>query len=93
VQKLKFNLGRLNKVGSGPAAALAGLLQFEYQSLSRNAKTHPCTLALMQAKAKNTGECKVISISERNHDAEALEFNSYLLARSGNTILEIQKTT
>ncbi len=90
VVKLKTNINRLRQVESGPSDALAALLQFEYQSLSNNAKTHPCTLALAQAKARNPQRCSVLSISQRNHDAEALEFNSYILAKNGDAIIEIR---
>lgn len=90
VMRLRMNLSQLRKSGGGPSAILAELLQFEYTSLSNNAKSHPSTLALAEAKAKTTQQCSVLSVSQRNHDAEALEFNSYILAKNGSAIIEIK---
>jgi hypothetical protein len=92
VVKLKANINRLRQVRNGPSDALAALLQIEYQSLSDNAKVHPCTLALARVKTRTPQRCSVLSVSLRNHDAEALEFNSYILSKNGDAIIDIRNT-
>jgi DNA-binding MurR/RpiR family transcriptional regulator len=91
IRRLRTNLARLKLVGSGSSGALAVLLQVEYQSLSDNARSHPCTLALAEVKAKSNQQCVVLSVSQRNHDSEALDFNSYIFAKKGNAIIQIKQ--
>ncbi len=93
MRRLRSNLTRLRKISKGPSAVLAEILGIEYDGLCNNAKFHVCSLALAETKSKTNERCTVVSISGRNHDAEALEFNSYILEKSGEPIVEINRTS
>ena len=92
MRRLRSNLTRLRRISKGPSAVLAEILGIEYDSLSANARFHACSLALAAVKSKTNERCTVVSISGRNHDAEALEFNSYLLEKAGTPIVGINRT-
>jgi hypothetical protein len=93
MQRLRSSLNRLRSISSGPASILAEILRVEYENLSLNARFHACSLALAEAKAKTSERCTVVSISGRNHDAEALEYNSYILEKTGEPIIEVKRAS
>jgi hypothetical protein len=89
IMKLRANINRLNQSGSQPARTLAGLLQLEYKSLSTHVKQNPCTQALSDVMSKLSGSSSILILSSRNHDAEALAFNSFIQSQKGNAVINI----
>ena len=89
IGRLRANINRLNRADSKPAAALLGLLQFEYKSLGLNSQSNPCTRSLNEVLAKTNRLSTLIVISCHNHDAEALAFNMHSLAGKGNTVVNV----
>ncbi len=90
VNRLRANLSRLNSLDSEASKTLAQLLQLEYKSLEENAKTNPASQALLEGLAKVERGANLVIISRRNHDAEALAFNIFSLARRGQAIIEVE---
>lgn len=88
VERLRVNLFRLRQVGSPPAKALSSLLEIEYRNLERMARESPATAALLKGIKRGSRESNLVIISERNHDAEALAFNSFELGRRGYAVIE-----
>ena len=89
VSRLQANISRLNHPVSQPAESLRELLQIEFKSLSRNAKSNPCTAALNEVMKKTYPQSTVIVISDRNYDAEALAFNLHTLIVKGNAVISV----
>ncbi len=89
VERLRANLFRLRQVDSQPAKALSSLLEIEYRNLEREARENPATTALLEGLKKAGRESNLVVLSERNHDAEALAFNSFELGRRGYAVIEI----
>jgi hypothetical protein len=89
VSRLQANISRLNHPVSQPAESLRELLQIEFKSLSRNAKSNPCTAALNEVMKKTNPQSTVIVISDRNYDAEALAFNLHTLIVKGNAVISV----
>ncbi|MFC1977941.1 DUF58 domain-containing protein [Chloroflexota bacterium] len=89
ITRLRANISRIRFAKSQAAEVLAQLLQLEYKSINNNAKLNPATKALEQAFAKVDKKSNVVIISNRNHDAEALAFNTYDLIRKGNAVITI----
>ncbi|MDD5701556.1 MAG: DUF58 domain-containing protein [Dehalococcoidales bacterium] len=89
INRLQSNLRRVSQADSPPARVLAGLLRMEYQSLSLIAKTSPCTGALSRFMDKGGSKATFVVISGYNHDAEALSFNTYILSRNGNSVINL----
>ncbi len=89
IGRLRANLSRLCLVEGHPASALAGLLRAEYRSLGDNARSNPCTRALNEVRTGASEQSAVVVISQRNHDAEALAFNSFAVTRSGGAFISI----
>lgn len=89
VSRLKSNINRLG-YGTSPASkVLLKLLQIEYRNLSNQAAAHPATKALDDAFAKVDKQSNIVVISRRNHDAEALAFNTFRYKRKGNSVITI----
>ena len=89
VIRLRANINRIQFAKSEASKVLAQLLQLEYKSLSNNARLDPASKALSAALAKGDRESNIVIISHRNHDAEALAFNEFILAREGKTVITI----
>ncbi len=89
LMRLRSNLGRLRNVESQAARALTDLLQSEYKSLGDEARSHPSNRALSKALGRVKEQCSVVVVSLRNHDAEALAFNSSLLTRQGTAVISV----
>jgi hypothetical protein len=89
VIRLRSNINRLAQFENQPTVKLRELLRIEYKSLSNNALTSPCTGALNGALASADRQSTIISISQRNHDAEALAFMIDSLTQKGNPVVTI----
>jgi hypothetical protein len=89
VSRLRSNIRRLEQVSGQPSRVLRELLQFEFHNLKNEAGSSPVTRAMASVKAKVNQECSVISISRRNHDAEALAFTAYALSQKGQRLIDI----
>jgi len=89
VARLRANINRVRFVESKTAEVLAQLLQLEYKNLNNTARLNPATKALTEAFAKVDKQSNIVIISHRNHDAEALAFNTFSFARKGNAIITV----
>jgi len=89
ITRLRANISRIQFAESQASKVLAQLLQLEYKSINNNAKLNPATKALTEAFAKVDKKSNVVIISNRNHDAEALAFNTYDLIRKGNAVITV----
>lgn len=89
VARLRANINRVRFAEGKAAKVLAQLLQLEYQNLSNNARHNPATKALSEVLAKVDRQSSIVIISQRNHDAEALAFNTFSFARKGNAVISV----
>ena len=89
VGRLRANIGRIRYTESKAARVLTELLRFEYTSLSNAARFNPVTQALQEAFMKVDKQSNIVVISQRNHDAEALAFNTFSFQRRGNAVIAI----
>ena len=89
VARLKANINRIRFAESKASEVLAQLLQVEYNNLSNKAKLNPATRALSEVLNKVEKRSNLVVISQRNHDAEAIAFNTFSFARSGNAIIDV----
>ena len=89
VARLRANLIRTRSGKSEASRVLAQLLQIEYRNLDADARHHPATSALRSALAKAGSQSSIVVISQRNHDAEALAFDSFSYARKGLAVISI----
>ena len=89
VTRLRANISRIRFAESKPSKVLLQLLQLEYKSLSDNARLNPATKALSEVLAKVDKHSNIVIISHRNHDAEALSFNTFHFAKKGNAVITV----
>ena len=89
VARLRANLSRIRFVESKASNVLGQLLQLEYKNLSNNAKLNPATKALTEVFGKADKQSNIIIISHRNHDTEALAFNTFYFSRKGNAVIDV----
>ena len=89
VARLRANINRIRLAKSKASEVLAELLQLEYRTLNSNARLNPATKALSEALAKGDKQSSIVIISHHNHDAEALAFNTFNLARKGNAVITV----
>lgn len=89
VTRIKANMGRIRYSESQAARVLTELMQLEYRSLSNAAKLNPATRALSKVFDKVDKQSNIIIISHRNHDAEALVFNTFVFTKKGNAVINI----
>lgn len=89
VTRLRASIGRLGAAEGRAARVLAGLLQLEYRSLDIGARQNPATAALAGVFSRVDRQAGVLVISQRNHDAEAIAFNTFDLARRGNKVIDV----
>ncbi|MFC1948719.1 DUF58 domain-containing protein [Chloroflexota bacterium] len=89
VSRLRANINRIHLAESEASKALTELLQLEYRSLDKNARLNPATQALSEVFAKADRQSTVVIISQHNHDAEALVFNTFELERRGNAVIKV----
>jgi uncharacterized protein (DUF58 family) len=89
VARLRANISRIRFAKSKASQVMAQLLQLEYKNLNNAAKLNPATKALTEAFAKVDKQSNIVIISHRNHDAEALAFNTFSFTRKGNAVITI----
>jgi uncharacterized protein (DUF58 family) len=101
VSRLRANMSRISSVKGTASMVLLELLRLEYQNLSNatrrleyqnlsNATRHnPATKALLEGLEKAGRQSNIVLISQRNHDAEALAFNTFRLANKGNAVISV----
>ncbi|MFC2035302.1 DUF58 domain-containing protein [Chloroflexota bacterium] len=89
VARLRANINRIRFVESTASRGLTQLLELEYKVLNDNARFNPATKALTEAFTKVDKQSNIVIISHRNHDAEALAFNTFIFARKGNSVITV----
>lgn len=89
VVRLRANMNRIRYTESRSVKVLFELLQMEYTNLSNTARLNPATKALTGVFAKVDEQSNIVVISQRNHDAEALAFNTFNYERKGNSVITI----
>ena len=89
VVRLRANMNRIRSTESKAVEVLSELLQMEYRNLSATARVNPATKALSEVFAKVDKQSNIVVISNRNHDAEALAFNTFTYERKGNSVITI----
>ncbi len=89
VSRLRANIGRIQFAESQASKVLAQLLQLEYKNLQGNARLNPATRALSETLGKVDRQSNIVIISQYNHDAEALAFNVFELARKGSAVITV----
>ena len=89
VARLRANISRIRFAESKASKVLVQLLELEYQNLNNNAKLNPATKALSEVFAEVDKRSNIVIISHRNHDAEAIAFNTFSFARKGNAVITI----
>lgn len=89
VSRLRANIARTRSGKSEASLILARLLEIEYRNLRSSAKLNPATSALQSALAKADRESNIVVISQRNHDAEALAFDTFRYARKGHAVITV----
>jgi hypothetical protein len=89
VSRLRANIERLRNLDSPSSSALVQLLQMEYKNLESNATLNPAIQTLSSALIRADRESSIVVISQRNHDAEALAFSSFDLARKGYAVISL----
>ena len=87
--RLRANIMRTRSGKSEASRVLARLLQIEYRNLDADARHHPATSALQSALAKAGSQSSIVVISQRNHDAEALAFDSFSYTRKGHAVITV----
>ena len=89
VVRLRANMNRIRYTESKAVKVLFELLQMEYNNLSRIARVNPATKALNEVFTRVDKQSNIVVISQRNHDAEALAFNTFSYERKGNSVITI----
>jgi hypothetical protein len=79
----------LTSVVAQAKSVLAQLLQIECRNLDADTRRHPATSALRSNLAEADSQCSIVVISQRNHDAEALAFNTFICARKGHAVITV----
>jgi uncharacterized protein (DUF58 family) len=89
VTRLVANISRVRSVESKASSVMVQLLQMEYKNLASGAGQNPATRALAEVFTRVDRQANIIIISHRNHDAEAIAFNTFRLARQGNAVITV----
>jgi hypothetical protein len=89
VSRLRANIARTRSGKSEASLILARLLQIEYGNLRSTARRNPATGALQSALAKADRQSNIVVISQRNHDAEALAFDTFSYTRKGHAVITV----
>jgi hypothetical protein len=90
ITRLRRNMNRIQSSESKAANVLLELMRIEFKSIGDNAKQNPATRALIEALAKAEKQSNIIIISQRNHDAEALAYNTLAYTTKGNSVISIE---
>jgi hypothetical protein len=83
IVRLRANISRLASVGGDSARVLSQLLSIEYDNVISDAVANPATLAVNKAINNSNLQSTFIVVSGLNHDANAIEFNHFLLTKKG----------
>jgi uncharacterized protein (DUF58 family) len=89
VARLRANMSRIRLIEGKAAGVLAQLLQLEYHSLCHNIRLHPATKALTEVFGKTDKQSNIVIISHRNHDAEALAFQTSSFTQRGHAVINV----
>ena len=89
VARLRANMNRIRSTESQAVKVLSELLQLEYRNLSNTARVNPATKALNEVFTRVDKQSSIVIISHRNHDAEALAFNTFSYQRKGNSVIAV----
>lgn len=89
VGRLRANISRLGPAGSDAARVLLELLKIEYANLNDTARVNPSTKALAEVFGKVDKQANIVVISQRNHDAEAMAFNTFNFTTRGNAVIAV----
>jgi hypothetical protein len=89
VTRLRGNITRLGFSDNAAAQTLRQLLQMEYKNLGNIVKENPVSRAIETTLKKSGQQATVMVISQHNHDAEVLAFQTARLASQGNKIINI----
>jgi type IV secretory pathway VirB2 component (pilin) len=89
IDRLKANISRLRFSENTASMVISGLLQLEYRSLKLGSRLNPATRALSDVSGRIDRQSNVVIISSRNHDGEALAFNTHMLLRKGNAVINV----
>ncbi len=92
IGKLKRSITLLKQATPGATHQLLGMLEFEFQAIKEATKNHPATLALLLATEHISPPAIIISLSQLNHDAEALPLTLDRLSKRGFTTIPIEVT-
>ena len=87
--RLRDDITRISQVKTEASEKLADLLKLELENHRREAEQNPATQALMTAFLRTDRKSNVLIISNRNHDAVALEFNTAVWAKRGNAVIPL----
>ncbi len=90
ISKLKRNITLLKQATAEPAQRLLNMLNFEFQAIEEATKNHPATLALSLATEHTTPPAIIVSVTQLNHDAEALLITTDRLSKRGFTTMPIE---
>jgi uncharacterized protein (DUF58 family) len=91
VLRLGRRVARLLEAGTGPAARLARILQFEYLAVLTRARRHPASEALRRAAALVVPPAAVLVLSADAGDSEAFEVALGHLGARGFHRLEVRE--
>jgi hypothetical protein len=89
VARLRADAQRVRSGKSEASRVLARLLHIENENLRGSARRNPATSALQSALAKADRQSNIVVISERNHDAEALAFDTFSYTRKGHAVISV----
>jgi len=89
VIRLRSDIERVATVGSKSSDVLLQLLQLEYKNLEAETKLNPAKRALAHVVSKMGRQATVVMISQRNHDAGALEFIASSLSGSNTSVISV----
>lgn len=93
IGKLRRNINLLKQTKSDAAQRLLSMLSFEFQAIEEAAKNHPATLALSLATEHTPPPPAIIvSVTQLNHDIEALLVTADKLSKRGFTTITIETT-
>lgn len=89
ITRLRANISRLRDTDSQASRTLRQLLQIEFASLKDAARSNPATRALSTVLAKTGKQSCIVVVSQFNHDAEAIMFNSFTCTARGNSVIMV----
>jgi len=89
ILRLKANISNLQTLNDETAAILSNLLTIEYQNIKRNAENSIVFQTITKSLSEVSQQASLVIISQLNHDAEAIAYTSYHLARRGTAVITV----